>query len=135
MSWRERRGDERRGVLLVERFSPLDASSTDSSDCFGRRGAAASASSTGASTGAAGSGSGSKRGAGLRLRRFEGEAGWLPDGMMMMGLPFRSRSGGGCRWRAACRSRLRLCREPLGPSGRTQRRRASQRWCSAADQP
>ena len=38
-------------------------------------------------------------------------------------------------WRAACRSRLRLCPSHSAPSVRTQRRRASQRWCSAADQP
>ena len=44
-------------------------------------GAAAASGSTGAS------GSGSKRGAGLRLRRFDGEAGWLPDGILM-GLPY-----------------------------------------------
>ena len=45
-------------------------------------GAGASLASTGASTGA--SGSGSKR-VGLRLRRFDGDAGWLPDGMMIDG--------------------------------------------------
>ena len=43
--------------------------------------------STGASSTTSGAGSGSKRGAGLRLRRFEGEAGWLPDGMVMR-LPY-----------------------------------------------
>ena len=74
----ERRGDERRGVLLVERLSPRRLVDR-LLNCFGRRRG-------GRFDGCLGRRLGlrlrSKRGAGLRLRRFDGEAGWLPDGMI-----------------------------------------------------